>query len=44
MKKVSSTVKVPKRAEGNLAENGENPCQRNDEMAMAQKKRGGLSV
>jgi hypothetical protein len=44
MKKVRSTVKVPKRAEGNLAENGVNPCQRKDEKAMAQKKRGGLSV
>jgi hypothetical protein len=44
MKKVRRTVKVPKRAEGNLTENGVNPRQRKDEKAMAQKKRGGLSV
>jgi len=42
--KVSRTVSVPKRAEGNLAENEVNPCQRKDEKAMNQKKRGGLSV
>jgi hypothetical protein len=44
MKKVRRTVKVPKRAEGNLTENGVIPCQRKEEMATAQKKRGGLSV
>jgi hypothetical protein len=44
MKKVRSTVNVPKRAEGNLTEKGVNPCQRKDEKAMAQKKKGGLSV
>jgi hypothetical protein len=44
MKKVRSTVRVPKRAEGSLTANGLNPCKRKDEMAMAQKKRGGLSV
>jgi hypothetical protein len=44
MKKVRRTVKVPKRAEGNLTENGVTPCQRKDEMPLNQKKRGGLSV
>jgi hypothetical protein len=44
MKKVRSTVKVPKRAEGNLTENGVSPCQRKDDKAIIQKKRGGLSV
>jgi hypothetical protein len=42
-KNVRSTVRVPKRAEGNLTEKEENPCQRKDEKAMSQKKRGGLS-
>jgi hypothetical protein len=44
MKKVSSTVRVPKRAEGNLTEKGVIPCHKKDEMPTAQKKRGGLSV
>jgi hypothetical protein len=44
MKKVRSTVNVPKKADGNLTAKGLNPCQRKDEMAMAQKKRGGLSA
>jgi hypothetical protein len=41
---VRRTVNVPKSAEGNLTENEENPCQRKEERATAQKKRGGLSV
>jgi hypothetical protein len=44
MKKVRSTVNVPKKAEGNLTEKGVIPPKRKDEMARAQKKRGGLSV
>jgi hypothetical protein len=44
MKKVRNTVNVPKRAEGNLMANGVNPPQRKEDKAMAQKKRGGLSV
>jgi hypothetical protein len=44
MRKVSSTVRVPKRADGNLTEKGVIPCQKKDERPMAQKKRGGLSV
>jgi hypothetical protein len=42
-RKVRSTVKVPKRAAGNLTGNELNPCQRRVERAMSQKKRGGLS-
>jgi hypothetical protein len=41
---VRSTVRVPKRAEGKRTENGLNPCQIKDEMATAQKKRGGFSA
>jgi hypothetical protein len=41
---VRSTVRVLKKAEGNLAEKEVNPCQRKDERAINQKKRGGLST
>jgi hypothetical protein len=40
---VRSTLRVPKRPEGNLAEKEVKPCQRKDEKAIRQKKKGGLS-
>jgi hypothetical protein len=44
MKKVRTTVNVPKRAAGNLTAKEVNPPQIKVEKATAQKKRGGLSV
>jgi hypothetical protein len=43
-KKVRSTVRVLKRPEANLAEKEVKPRQREDERAISQKKRGGLST
>jgi len=43
-KKVKSTERVLKRPAGNLAEKEVKPCQREDEKAISQKKRGGLSA
>jgi hypothetical protein len=41
---VRSTVRVLKKAEGNLAEKDVKPRQRKDEKAISQKKRGGVST
>jgi hypothetical protein len=43
-RKVIRTVNIPKKAEGNRTDKEVNPCQREDEKATNQKKRGGLSL